>query len=157
MIQLPSNEGGPHVQLAVFAEQFIRGAQSGNLSIINIIDAVQVQGPDPNEMPPFSLEAFKLIINLWADKTKGRYFLKLRPHEPSGIEGDLIDLTPVNFVATALGVDHVQQAPAFEVTEEGTYWFDLLLVAPGDEDGQMLTRLPFTVRYQPAVTVQMPQ
>lgn len=154
---MASNDSGPHVQIAAFAELFIRGAQTGALSVINIVDGVTVTGPDLNEMPPFSLGRYKLIINLWADKAKGRYFLKLRPHEPSGLEGDPIDLTPVNFKATALGVDHIQQAPPFEVSEEGTYWFDLLLVAPGEDDGQLLTRIPFNVQYQPGVTIQMPQ
>jgi hypothetical protein len=147
---------GPHVQLAVFAEQFIRGAQSGALSVINIVDGVTVTGPDQNQMPAFSLAIYKLIINLWADQAKGRYFLKLRPHEPSGLQGDVIDLIPVNFVSTALGVDHIQQAPAFEVTEEGIYWFDVLLCAPGEDDGQVLTRMPFTVQYQPGITLQIP-
>ena len=153
---MAGNDGGPHVQLAVFAEQFIRGAQSGNLSVINIIDAIGVAGPDPNEMPSVSLANFKIIINLWADKTKGRYNIKLRPQEPSGLYGDDIDLGPVNFTPTALGVDIIRQMPNYEVSEEGTYWFDVLLVPPGEDEGQVLTRMPFTVRYQPGVMIQMP-
>jgi len=149
-----ANEGGPHVQMAVFAEQFIRGAQSGALSVINVVDGVTVTGPDPDQMPAFSLAIYRLIINLWADQARGRYSLKLRPQEPSGLTGEAIDLTTINFVPTALGVDHIQQAPPFELTEEGTYWFDVLLCAPGEDDGQVLTRMPFTIQYQPGVMVQ---
>lgn len=154
---MSGNEGGPHVQLALFAEKFIRGAQSGALSVINIIDGITVQGPSLNEMPPFSLGQVMIFINLWADKTKGRYTIKLRPQEPSGLYGDLIEIGPANFTATALGVDIARQMPPYEITEEGTSWFDVMLVAPGDEDGQILTRIPFNVTYQPMVTLQQPQ
>ncbi len=153
---MAANDGGPHVQLAVFAELFIRGAQTGSLSVINIIDGIGVPGSDPKEMPPFSLGVFKLIINLWADKTKGRYDIKLRPQEPSGLYGDLIDIGQANFTPTALGVDIITQMPGYEVTEEGTYWFDVLLMAPGDDNGQMLTRIPFSVEYRPGMAVRMP-
>ncbi len=153
---MAGNDGGPHVQMALFAEKFIRGAQSGALSVINIIDGVAVPGPGP-EMPSFSLGQFMIFINLWADKTKGRYEIKLRPHEPSGLEGDLIDLGPANFTPTTLGIDIARQMPPYEVTEEGTYWFDVLLVTPGEQDGPLLTRIPFNVEYRPGVTIQMPQ
>jgi hypothetical protein len=153
---MAANEGGPHVQLALFAEKFIRGAQSGALSVINIIDGVTVQGPSLNEMPSFSLDQLMIFVNLWADKTKGRYTIKLRPQEPSGLYGDLIEIGPANFTATALGVDIARPMPPFEITEEGTTWFDVMLVAPGDEEGQVLTRIPFNVTYQPTVTIQQP-
>jgi hypothetical protein len=151
---MSGSEGGPHVQLALFAEKFIRGAQSGALSIINIIDGIAVPGSSP-EMPSFSLQAM-IFINLWADQTKGRYEVKLRPQEPSGLYGDVIDIGAVNFTSTALGVDIARPLPPFEITQEGTYWFDVLLVAPGDEDGQLLTRIPLAVEYRPGVTLQMP-
>jgi hypothetical protein len=152
---MPTNTG-PHVQLALFAEKFIRGAQSRALSIINIIDAVTVQGPSPNEMPSFSLGQVMIFVNLWADKTKGRYTIKLKPQEPSGLSGDLIEVGPVNFTATALGVEIARPMPDYEISEEGTTWFDVMLVAPGDEEGQVLTRIPFNVTYQPTVTLPAP-
>jgi hypothetical protein len=153
---MSGTDGGPHVQLALFAEKFIRGAQSGALSIINIIDAVTVQGPSPNEMPPFSLDQLMIFINLWADKTKGRYTIKLRPQEPSGLYGELIEIGPANFTPTTMGIDIARLMPPHEITEEGTTWFDIMLVAPGDEEGQILTRIPFNVTYQPTVTLQRP-
>lgn len=39
--------------------------------------------------------------------------------------------------------------PEYEITEEGTYWFDLLFSPGGEQDDRLLTRLPFTVVYQP--------
>ncbi len=153
---MSGSEGGPHVQLALFAEKFIRGAQSGALSVINIIDGLALQGPSANEMPPFSMEQLMIFINLWADKTKGRYTIKLKPQEPSGLYGDLLEIGPVNFTATALGVEIARAMVPYEITEEGTTWFDVMLVAPGDEEGQVLTRIPFNVTYQPTVTLQGP-
>jgi hypothetical protein len=153
---MSGSEGGPHVQLALFAEKFIRGAQSGALSIINIIDGVTVQGPSPNEMPPFQMAQLMIFINLWADKAKGRYTIMLRPQEPSGLYGDLLEIGPANFTQTTAGVDIASQAPEYEITEEGTTWFDVLLVPPGDDDGELLTRMQFTVTYQPTVTLQRP-
>lgn len=58
-------------------------------------------------MPPFTIGApLKLVIGLWAGQAKGRYSLKLRPEEPSGIQGELINLPPLQFTDTgARGVD----------------------------------------------------
>ena len=61
---------GPYVQYAVFVDRFIRGAQSGSLSLINIIDQVTVTGPDPDEMPPFSLAPLTFVVGLWAGTDK---------------------------------------------------------------------------------------
>jgi len=143
--------------MALFAEKFIRGAESGALSVINIIDGIGGGGPE-REMPPFSMGHLMVFINLWADKTKGRYALKLRPQAPSGLYDDAIELSEVNFVSTSLGVDHAQQMPPYELTEEGTYWFDVLLAAPGqdDDEAQLLTRMPFTLHYQQTVTLRAP-
>ena len=89
------------------------------------------------------------MINLWAGQTKGRYALKLRPEEPSGVQGDPIMLGPIQFGDTgARGVDTILPMPQYEVTEEGITWFDVLFAGKGQED-QLLTRIPFSVTYQP--------
>ena len=144
------SSGGPYVQVAVLCETFIKGAQSGALSLINIIEGITVGGTDPDEMPPFTLgPPLKLVVNLWAGQTKGRYSLKLRPEEPSGLQGDPINLGPIQFADTgARGVDAILPMPSYEVTEEGTYWFDVLFAGKEQED-LMLTRIPFSVVYQP--------
>ena len=146
---MPEYDSGPHVQLAVFTDRYIRGAQSGSLSLINIVDGATMVGEDPEEMPSFSLEHLTLVIGLWAGQTKGRYSLKLRPEEPSGVQGELIDLGQVNFPDTgARGVDIIRQMP-YEVTEEGTYWFDVLFSPGSGLEDRLLTRIPLTVVYQP--------
>ena len=144
-------DSGPHVQVAVLCETFIRGAESGALSLINVIEGITVAGSDPDEMPPVTIgPPLKLVINLWAGQAKGRYSLKLRPEAPSGLQGDVIELGPIHFGAAAqgLGVDAIRMMPQHEMSEEGTHWFDVLFGGRDQED-RMLTRIPFTVTYQP--------
>jgi hypothetical protein len=141
--------GGPYVQAATFCETIIRGAETGRLSLINIIDGIIVVGPDPDEMPPFSIGNLRVVVNLWAGQAKGRYGLKLRPEEPSGLQGDLINLGSLNFSASRPGIDTIRPMPPYEVTEEGKYWFDVLLSPGRDQDDRLLTRIPLTVTYQP--------
>jgi hypothetical protein len=145
---MAADDGGPYVQAASFCETIIRGAETGRLSMINIIDGVTIVGPDPDEMPPFSLATLKVVVNLWAGQTKGRYALKLRPEEPSGHQGDLLDLGSLNF-STQPGIDTIRPMPPYEVTEEGKYWFDVLLSPGRDQEDRLLTRIPLTVVYQP--------
>jgi len=147
---------GPYVQIAVLCETFIKGEQSHALSLINIIEGVTVAGDGPN-MPPAKVgPPLKLVINLWAGSARGRYSLKLRPEAPSGLQDDLIEVAQPNFGApgTGLGLDHIVPMPEYEMTEEGTHWFDVLLTPVGEDDGQLLTRIPFVIAYQPTVTLR---
>jgi hypothetical protein len=143
--------GGPYVQTAVFCNTFIKGAESGQLSLINIIEGATVTGPDPDEMPATMIgPPIKLVISLWAGQTKGRYSLKLRPEEPSGVQGDLIGLGTLQFADTgARGVDTILPMPPYEITEEGTHWFDVLFAPGAGQEDRLLTRIPFTVTYSP--------
>ena len=142
-------DGGPYVQVATFCETIIVGAETRRLSMINIVDAIAVIGPDPDQMPVISLANLKIVINLWAGQTKGRYALKLRPEEPSGLQGDLIGLGSLNFSSSQPGIDTIRPMPPYEVTEEGKYWFDVLLSPGHDQEDRLLTRIPLTVTYQP--------
>jgi len=47
--------------------------------------------------------------------------------------------------------------PAYEVTEPGTHWFDVLFSADGTAPQRLLTRIAFTIGFQPQVTVRLPQ
>jgi hypothetical protein len=147
---MAADTGGPYVQVAALCETFIRGEQSHALSLINILEGITVGGLDPDEMPPVTIgPPLKLVINLWAGRTRGRYSLKLRPEEPSGLQGDLISLGPLQFADTgARGVDAILPMPSYEITEEGITWFDVLFGGKGQDD-RLLTRIPFSVAYQP--------
>ena len=147
---MATGSSGPHVQVAVICETFIKGAQSGALSLINILEGITVGGSDPDEMPPVTIgPPLKLVINVWAGQARGRYSLKLRPEEPSGVQGDLMTLGAIQFTDVgARGVDTIMPMPDFEITEEGITWFDVLFSGKGQGD-QLLTRIPFAVVYQP--------
>lgn len=151
---MASSNSGPYVQVAVICENFIKGEQSHALTVINILEGIGGSSPD-REMPPFHLgPPMKLIINLLAGQARGRYALKLRPEAPSGIQDDPIELGEVQFnELSGLGVDTILPMPAYELTEPGTYWFDVLLGVPDDPGDQLLTRIPFTISYQQTVTL----
>jgi len=118
---MATGDRGPYVQVATFTEKIIQGAQSGALSVINMLDTVHVAGEDPNEMPPFQLENLTVVINLWAGETRGRYALKLRPELPSGIQGDPIDLGPLNFSGPgAEGIDTIRPMPPLRSRKKGS-------------------------------------
>jgi hypothetical protein len=151
-----ADSSGPYVQLAVLCETFIKGEQSHALSLINIIEGFTVAGEGP-DMPPARIgPPIKLVINLWAGSTRGRYSLKLRPEAPSGIQHDLIEVAPLNFgvPGAGFGLDTIVPMPEYELTEEGTWWFDILMTPVGEDEGQLLTRIPFTITYQPTVTLR---
>ncbi len=142
-------DGGPHVQVAAFCEKALPGP---SLSLINLVDSIGVAGPPGDEMPALSLQSITLVICLWADQTKGRYALKLRPETPKAEQLDPIEL-PINFPDTgAKGLNIVTQVP-FTVDEEGTYWFDVLFDPGHDQEPRLLSRIPLTVNYQPTVTL----
>jgi hypothetical protein len=142
-------DGGPHVQTAVLCEKVLRDA-GGGLSLINIVEGVTATaiGQDvPDEMPPLSLDRLFLVVTLWSDKTKGRYTLKVRPEAPSGVQEEPLTM-PVNFRETGgKGVDTILPMQ-YMVSEEGLYWFDVLLGGAGQED-RLLSRIPLNVMYQP--------
>lgn len=142
------DDGGPYVQAAAFCETIIRGAETGRLSIINIVDGLTVVGSDPANMPSVSLANLRVVVNLWAGQAKGRYALSLRPEEPSGLQGDLIQLGSVNF-SNQPGIDLALPMPPYEITEEGKYWFDVILSPSQDGEDQLLSRIPLMVQYQP--------
>ena len=42
---MTSGNGGPYIQAAAFCETIIRGAETGRLSLMNIVDGLTVVGP----------------------------------------------------------------------------------------------------------------
>jgi|ERR1035441_1309630 hypothetical protein len=146
------SNGGPHVQIAAFCEKAIVG-QGGQLSVIGLVEQVTNNQPNPDtpdEMPPFSLGPLTLVIALWADQTKGRYAIKIRPVEPSGHELDALKM-PVQFEGGPRGINLITPMQ-FPVEHEGTYWFDIIFSAGSSTEDRLLSRVPLEVRYQPQLT-----
>lgn len=145
------SNGGPHVQIAAFCEKAIVG-QEGQLSVIGLVEQVVNRQPNPDspdEMAPFSL-ALTLVVALWADQTRGRYAVKIRPVEPSGHELEAIKL-PMQFEGGPRGVNLITPMQ-FPIEHEGTYWFDILFSAGSGAEDRLLSRVPLEVVYQPQPT-----
>jgi hypothetical protein len=95
------------------------------------------------------LEALQVAINLWSVPYPSS--LKLRPWRPDGaadarIELDTFDATtnrPIK--GGGMGVNVIKQCPVYGMSEQGTYWFDVLFEREGQED-RLLTRIPLEVR-----------
>src|SRR4051812_12789274 len=98
--------GGPHLGLAVLCEKGIEDKE-GVLSLIRVVDQITqtATGPDaPEQMPPFILGNLTMVITLKADKARGRYGLKIRPEDPSGIHLPAVEL-PIHLEGGNRGVN----------------------------------------------------
>jgi hypothetical protein len=135
------SSGGPYVAMATFCEKVLH-EKDGVLSIIRAIDRVMITTSGvgaPAEMPPNVIN-YPIVITLRSGFAKGRFNLTLRPQSPSGkIFGQLSigvllegDDRSANIVLNA----------AIPLSEEGLYWFDVLL------EEQLLTRIPMRLIYQ---------
>lgn len=143
-------ETGPHVNVAVFCDSAVIGADNA-LSLIRIIDTVTATttGPEPpDEMPPFMVTT-KLVVSLKADQARGRYKLKLRPEGPDGRDLPVQEQV-IQLEGGYRGVNVVIDVH-LTVALEGLYWFDVLLEVAKNED-RRLTRIPLLVQYQPQKT-----
>jgi|SRR6266404_8847861 len=143
-----ADNGGPYVQTAVFCESVLRDA-TGKLSLINIVEGLTIVGSDRDNMPSASLNSLQVSINLWAGGASGAYSLKLRPWTPNDQVEDAIEIAILEFAPKkgAYGINTIKQLPDYEVSEVGTYWFDVLLSSIGRED-RLLSRIPLTVYHQ---------
>ena len=132
---------GPFVQAALFAEIILED-KTGTMSIIRMIDRVThtVAGADPPEdMPPFTRK-LQTVVSLKAGKARGRQNFTMTMEMPDGKRKEV-----------AQGTFHFEGGPGQGVNLlfnlnvtfglEGLYWFDFALA------GQLLTRMPFEVRY----------
>ena len=133
-------EQGPYIQVAAFCERVLREVD-GVVSLIRVIDTVShtERGIDPpQEMPPFRYPLW-MIITLKSGRAKGRHDLTIRGELPSG---EALPPTTLTVQLEGEGRGTVLASKMdLEFTIEGLYWFSV------DFDGQMITRLPLTVRY----------
>jgi hypothetical protein len=123
--------------------------KDGVLTLIRIVDTLTrtAMGPDvPDEMAPFTLEGYRLVVSLKSDRARGRYSVKIRPEDPSGTQLAAVEL-PVHLEGGERGVNLIVDL-SFPVELEGLYWFDILFVS-GRGVERLLTRIPLRVRYQP--------
>jgi hypothetical protein len=142
-------DGGPHLQMAAFCENVLEDKE-GVLSLVRVVDQVTqtATGPDaPDQMPPFILSHLTLVIMLKADQARGRYAVKIRPEDPSGIQLPPAEL-PIHLEGSNRGVNLLVplQIP---ISLEGVYWFDVLFMPGRNEEDRLLSRVPLAILYRP--------
>lgn len=133
----------PWVQVAVMCQTALVEA-SGQLSVIRIIDRITLAGTTP-ELQPTPIQ-LTLVISLKSDQMQGNYPVKVRCTSLQGAETYGQEL-PFLFEGNDRGVQVVLPL-GFLATEQGVYWFDVLI-----ENEIILTRVPLRVIYQ---RLQMP-
>jgi hypothetical protein len=144
-----SHTTGPHLLAALICEKVLN-EQDGVLSAIRIIDRIQqtAVGPDaPEQMQPFVVDNLTLLITIKSDQARGRYGIKVRPEEPSGVQ-----LPPMEQAITIqpgpTGVNLIMPF-VLAIQAEGVYWFDVFLTGPAPQADRLLTRVPLEVIYSP--------
>jgi hypothetical protein len=140
---------GPFLQLACFCEKVITD-NTGVLTLVRVVDRFTqtLAGPDvPEQMPPFVLTNLQLVIALKAGEARGRYALKIRPEDPSGLQLPPTEV-PLQLTPGNAGINIVTEFQ-FAIQHEGVYWFDVLFAPGSGADDWLLTRMPLEVQYQP--------
>lgn len=143
---MPEEYGGPFLQMAVLCERVLQ-EKDGVLSLIRIVDRFTISGTD-REMPRSPIQVTAAIA-FKSGFAQGKYFVKLRPHTPSGkilAEQEF----PVLFEGADRGVGIVAQM-GLVAEEEGLYWIDVLL------QEVVVTRMPLRVLYQRAGPIAPPK
>lgn len=143
---MPEEYGGPFLQMAVLCERVLQ-EKDGVLSLIRIVDRFWVPGTQ-REMQPSPIQ-FTAAILFKSGFAEGKYFIRLRPHTPSGkmlAEQEF----PVLFEGADRGVGVVAQMGLI-AEEEGLYWIDVLL------QETVVTRMPLRVLYQRAGPTAPPE
>jgi len=144
---------GPFLAAAILCEKVLV-EQDGVFSAIRIVDQINhaIVGPDvPDELPTITIDLTALVV-LKAGDARGRYAVRLRPEKPSGQRMPPAEFA-VRFDAGPNQGSALLLPMRLEVDEEGLYWIDVHFVADrGSGDGELLTRMPLTVSYQPQRT-----
>ena len=140
MSDLLSEQQGPYLATAVFCEKVLE-EKTGVLSIIRIIDRINLSAGSeaPENMPEFPLQ-LTAVVSLKAGFLRGKYSVTVKPRTPSGQELPSVVL-PILLEGDDRGTNLVLKL-AFNVKEEGLYWFDVLI------EDKLLTRMPMRILYQ---------
>jgi hypothetical protein len=134
--------GGPYIGAAFLCEKVLQ-ERDGVLSAIRMVDRIiqAAVGPSAPDLMPAVTVDLKMLLVFKSGSARGRYSVDIRPVLPSQralqpvslpmqLEGD--DDRGVNLIVNI----------GFQATEEGLYWFDVLL------NGDLVTRVPLRIVYQ---------
>jgi hypothetical protein len=135
---MPESTDGPYVSIACICQSPLQEV-GGQLSIIRIMDRIQVAGMTP-DMQPQPLQGLFVVVVLRSGSLRETYKLKIEGRSPQGAIITTNE-TPLLFEGEDRGAALI--APlALVVTETGLYWFEVSL------EGTPLTRIPLRVQYQ---------
>lgn len=133
----------PWVQVAALCQTALI-ENTGQLSVIRIIDRINLAGITP-ELQPTPIQLTMAIV-LKSDEMQGNWPVTVRCTSPQGVVTNGPEM-PFLFEGNDRGVQVVLPMGLI-ATEQGVYWFDVLI-----EGDIILTRVPLRVIYQ---RVQMP-
>jgi hypothetical protein len=142
---MSESSGGPYLAMALLCERILQ-EKDGVLSIIRVIDRVQIQGT-ADEMPPVSFNV-SLVVALKAGIARGKYLVKVVPVSPSGKQLNAAEL-PALLEGEDRGANLVFQMQIVAY-EEGLYWFDVYV------QDTFTTRVPLRFLYQKVATGASP-
>ena len=98
-------------------------------------------------MPPFIISNLTMLVAIRADQARGRYGIKIRPEAPGGFQMPSVEQA-INLQAGPTGANLIMPM-VLPITEEGVYWFDVILTGPAPQEDQLLTRIPLEIVYSP--------
>jgi|ERR1022692_936185 hypothetical protein len=137
-------EHGPFVTVAALCDQVLQ-EKDGVISLIRIVDKVtstDVDTATPDQMPPM-LVSLTMVVQLRSGaEGGGRHTLTLRPVDPTGAMVAQTEL-PVEFAEAPSAAVTMLVKVGLMLKLTGLHWIDVLL------DGELLTRSPLEVLYQP--------
>jgi len=136
---------GPYVSLAVLCEKTIED-KMGRLSLINIIDQINIAAPQgapaPEQMPQVAVQIVA-VVSLKAGILKGTQNVKLSLVRPDGQIGPSMT-TPALFQGDERGTNIITNL-GLQFEQDGLYWLDVFV------QDSLVTRIPLRVVYQRVV------
>jgi hypothetical protein len=133
---------GPWISFAVLCEKTIED-KAGRLSLINIVDQVNVgvQSPQgvPEQMPQVAINLIA-AVGFKSGVLKGANDIKLAIVRPNGEAGPSMTVSAL-FQGDERGTNFVTELN-LNFNEEGLYWIDVFV------QNQLMTRIPLRLAYQ---------
>jgi hypothetical protein len=131
---------GPYIQAACFCQMAFPD-NAGSLSLIRLIDTVNITGQGPNppkDMPPATIN-LNLVLMLKSGNSQGRYEIKIVPELPNGSSLDP-QIYSIRLEGEEKGHNLIISI-AFTFSLEGLYWFWVYF------DDERFTAIPIRIKY----------
>jgi hypothetical protein len=137
----------PYLAVAVLCDKALE-ERDKTISLIRIIDTFYLQAPPQMPLPPGlnPLITMTLFLSFKGLEAKGRYEVKLRLYDPSGISVlDSQQQKDQTWIISFSGEEKEQGANlivnfGMPFKSFGSYWFEVFL------DDELITKVPFRLR-----------